>query len=85
MYRITNAANRAAGKTGVFIYCEQHAREWVGGITCLETAQRLVTNYATDPTTKSYVDNLDIFILPVVNPDGTHVLVLRQRAPSAAT
>ena len=54
VYRITNAANRAAGKTGVFIYCEQHAREWVGGITCLETAQRLVTNYATDPTTKSY-------------------------------
>ena len=72
VYRITNAANRAAGKTGVFIYCEQHAREWVGGITCLETAQRLVTNYATDPTTKAYVDNLDIFILPVVNPDGTH-------------
>ena len=72
VYRITNAANRAAGKTGIFIYCEQHAREWVGGITCLETAQRLVTNYATDPTTKSYVDNLDIFILPVVNPDGTH-------------
>ena len=72
VYRITNAANRAEGKTGVFIYCEQHAREWVGGITCLETAQRLVTNYATDPTTKGYVDNLDIFILPVVNPDGTH-------------
>ena len=72
VYRITNSANRAAGKTGIFIYCEQHAREWVGGITCLETAQRLVTNYATDPTTKNYVDNLDVFILPVVNPDGTH-------------
>src|SRR3954447_19299044 len=72
VYRITNAANRTQGKTGIFIYCEQHAREWVGGITCLETAQRLVTNYATDPTTKSYVDNLDVFILPVVNPDGTH-------------
>ena len=85
VYRITNAANRAAGKTGVFIYCEQHAREWVGGITCLETAQRLVTNYATDPTTKSYVDNLDIFILPVVNPDGTHCVVLRQLRPSAGT
>ena len=82
VYRITNAANRAAGKTGIFIYCEQHAREWVGGITCLETAQRLVTNYATDPTTKSYVDNLDIFILPVVNPDGTHYVVLRQLRPA---
>ena len=42
------------------------------GITCLETAERLVRNYATDPTTKEYVDNLNIFILPVVNPDGGH-------------
>ena len=53
IYRITKAANRAEGKTGIFIYCEQHAREWVGAITCTETAQRLVTNYATDPTTRS--------------------------------
>ena len=29
-------------------------------------------NYATDPTTKEYVDRLNIFILPVVNPDGAH-------------
>ena len=29
-------------------------------------------NYATDPTTKELVDNLDIFILPSVNPDGGH-------------
>jgi hypothetical protein len=59
-------------KTGVFIYCQQHAREWVTPITCLETAERLVRNYANDPTTKTYVDNLDIFILPSVNPDGGH-------------
>ena len=56
----------------MFIYCQQHAREWVTPITCLETAERLLRNYATDPTTKTYVDNLDIFILPSVNPDGGH-------------
>jgi hypothetical protein len=63
---------RDGSKVGVFIYCEQHAREWVTPITCVETAERLVKNYATDPTTKSYVDNLDIFIIPSVNPDGSH-------------
>ena len=63
---------RDGTKTGVFIYCQQHAREWVTPITCLETAERLSSNYATDPTTKAYVDNLDIFILPSVNPDGGH-------------
>jgi hypothetical protein len=64
--------HRDGTKTGVYIYCQQHAREWVTPITCLETAERLVKNYATDPTTKSYVDNLDIFILPSANPDGGH-------------
>jgi len=63
---------RDGSKTGVFIYCQQHAREWVTPITCVETAERLLRNYATDPTTKEYVDNLDIFILPSSNPDGGH-------------
>ena len=56
----------------MFIFCQQHAREWVTAITCLETAERLVRNYATDPTTKAYVDNLDIFILPSSTRTAAH-------------
>jgi hypothetical protein len=41
-------------------------------ITCLETGERLVRNYAIDPQTKELVDNLDIFIVPSINPDGGH-------------
>jgi Zinc carboxypeptidase/Chitobiase/beta-hexosaminidase C-terminal domain len=63
---------RDGSKVGVFIYCQQHAREWVTPITCLETAERLLRNYAIDPQTKELVDNLDIFIVPTVNPDGSH-------------
>ncbi|MBE2318011.1 chitobiase/beta-hexosaminidase C-terminal domain-containing protein [Solirubrobacter sp. CPCC 204708] len=70
VYRI--GKDRSNNAVGVFLYCQQHAREWVTPITCVETAQRLVTNYATDPTTKEYVDKLNIFILPSVNPDGGH-------------
>jgi hypothetical protein len=61
-----------SNKTGVFIFCQQHAREWVTPITCLQTAEILVRNYATDARTKELVDNLDIFILPSANPDGSH-------------
>jgi hypothetical protein len=57
-------------KTGFFIYAQEHAREWVGPLVALETAQRLVKNYGTDPQTTSFVDNLDIFIDPSVNTDG---------------
>jgi hypothetical protein len=65
-------AQRNGSKVGVFIYCQQHAREWVTPITCLETAERLLRNYAIDPQTKELLDNLDVFILPSVNPDGAH-------------
>jgi hypothetical protein len=59
-------------KVGVFLYCQQHAREWATPLTCLETAEQLLRNYAIDPTTREIVDNLDIFILPSSNPDGGH-------------
>jgi hypothetical protein len=59
-------------KVGVFLYCQQHAREWATPLTCLETASQLLTNYAIDPRTRALVDNLDIFILPSSNPDGSH-------------
>jgi len=63
---------RDGTKLGVFFFCQQHAREWVTPLVCVETAERLVRNYAIDPLTKEFVDNLDIFILPSYNPDGTH-------------
>jgi len=59
-------------KVGVFLYCQQHAREWATPLTCLETASQLLYNYALDKRTRDLVDNLDIFILPTSNPDGSH-------------
>ena len=63
---------RDGSRTGVFLYCQQHAREWATPLTCLETAEQLLRNYAIDPQTRKLVDNLDIFILPSSNPDGAH-------------
>ncbi len=57
---------------GVFLYCQQHAREWATPLTCLETAEQLLRNYGLDQTTRKLVDTLDIYILPSSNPDGAH-------------
>ena len=71
MLRIGNDVGKPQGsKVGVFIYCQEHAREWGTPLVCLETAERLLRNYATDPETKSLVDGLDIFIVPTINADG---------------
>ena len=72
-YQVMRIGKRRDGsRIGVFLYCEQHAREWATPLTCLETAERLLRNYAIDKATRDFVDNLDIFILPVSNPDGSH-------------
>jgi len=64
-------AQRDGSKTGVFLYSQEHAREWVTPLVALEVAERLLRNYGTDPATTRMVDELDIFVLPVVNPDGS--------------
>ncbi|MBY5162700.1 M14 family metallopeptidase [Salsipaludibacter albus] len=62
--------HRDGSKTGVMTYSQEHAREWQTPLVNLETAHRLLYNYKTDAETKKIVDNLDIFIVPTVNPDG---------------
>jgi hypothetical protein len=63
-------ADRDGSNTGVLLYAQEHAREWVTSLVALETAQRLLHNYGSDPTTTALVDDLDIFIVPMTNPDG---------------
>ena len=70
VYRIGSV--RDGSKVGVFLYCQQHAREWTTGLSCVETAQRLVKNYGTDPETKKLMDNIEVFIVANINPDGGH-------------
>ncbi|QIA27574.1 hypothetical protein DYI95_008635 [Thermaerobacter sp. PB12/4term] len=38
---------RDGSRTGVFIYAQEHAREWVTPLVALETAARLLYNYRT--------------------------------------
>src|SRR4051794_10903504 len=72
--RLGNDKGKPQGqKVGIYLYCQEHGGEIATSGVCLETMSRLVKNYGTDPATTSYVDNLDIFILPFVNADGgTH-------------
>jgi hypothetical protein len=72
-YEVMRIRTKGGGpKVGVFLYCQQHAREWATPLTCLETAEQLLRNYGLDKTTRKLVETLDIFILPSSNPDGSH-------------
>jgi hypothetical protein len=62
--------HRDGSKVGVFLYCQEHGNEIATSGVCLETAERLLRNYGTDPETTAFVDGLDIFIIPQINGDG---------------
>lgn len=64
--------HRDGSRTGVLGYAQEHAREWVTPLVVIETAERMLRNYAHDGATRQLVDNLDIFLVPSVNPDGSH-------------
>ena len=44
-----------------------HAREWISPAYVTWMIRELVENYAAHP---QYVDNIDWYIMPVINPDG---------------
>jgi hypothetical protein len=62
---------RDGSRVGILAYAQEHAREWVPPLVTIETAERLLRNYASGPS-RQLLDNLDIFIIPSVNPDGGH-------------
>lgn len=47
-----------------------HAREWLALEVPLYFIQALVTNYSTNDTIKWLVDHREIYVVPMVNPDG---------------
>jgi hypothetical protein len=65
-------ARDGQSKVGVYLYCQEHAGEIATSGVCLETAERLVRNYGTDPKTTELVDGLEIFIVPQINSDGVN-------------
>ncbi len=57
-------------KPAVFFNGCQHAREWVTVMATTYFADQLAQEYATDNFTQTLLDIVDVYIVPIVNPDG---------------
>ncbi|ELW48043.1 Carboxypeptidase A2 [Tupaia chinensis] len=57
-------------KPAIWLDAGIHAREWVTQATALWTANKIASDYGKDPSITSLLDTMDIFLLPVTNPDG---------------
>ncbi|CAJ1056141.1 carboxypeptidase A4 [Xyrichtys novacula] len=47
-----------------------HSREWVSQATGVWTANKIATDYGTDSSLTSLLNNMDIYMLLLANPDG---------------
>ena len=65
-----NPGTNEPGEGDVVFMATHHAREWMSTETALYVAEQLLTRYATDAQIKADVDRAQIWIIPVVNPDG---------------
>ena len=65
-----NVAVNEPAEGDVLFVALHHAREWISVEMALYLAEQILTKYATNPRLQADVNNLQIWIVPVVNPDG---------------
>jgi carboxypeptidase T len=61
---------KAPDATPMLINGTQHAREWIAAMVTTCVADRLVRDYDHDPAIRDFVDHTELWVVPVVNPDG---------------
>lgn len=70
--KISKDVNTTGAKPQFLYTSSIHGDELTGYIGMLHLIDYLLTNYGTDPRITSMVDNIEIFINPLANPDGTY-------------
>jgi len=70
MLKISDNVNVNEDEPDIFIIGCHHAREWISVEIPLMYAQYLLENIDTDPDVRKAVEGTQIYILPLLNPDG---------------
>ncbi|XP_028618422.1 carboxypeptidase A4 isoform X2 [Grammomys surdaster] len=70
MYVLKFSTGGGKKRPAIWLNAGIHAREWISHATAIWTARKIVTDYQKDPAVTSILEKVDIFLLPVANPDG---------------
>ncbi|MEO0085917.1 MAG: M14 family metallopeptidase [candidate division WOR-3 bacterium] len=68
--KISDNAARIENEPACFFNGATHAREPLGTHCCIMFAARILSDYGTDSLATWLVNNREIFVIPVMNPDG---------------
>ncbi|XP_059183962.1 carboxypeptidase B2 [Centropristis striata] len=72
LYALKLSLNDRPNKKAMWIDCGIHAREWVSPAFCLWFVQHSLSFYKSNQDITQILDNMDVYIMPVMNPDGYH-------------
>ncbi|KAM4601729.1 carboxypeptidase B2-like isoform 1-T1 [Polymixia lowei] len=70
LYVLKLSGEKRAEKKAIWMDCGIHAREWISPAFCLWFVNHMLRNYKGDQDVTLILDNVDIYVLPVFNPDG---------------
>ncbi|PNJ40111.1 CPA4 isoform 1 [Pongo abelii] len=70
MYVLKFSTGKGARRPAVWLNAGIHSREWISQATAIWTARKIASDYQRDPAITSILEKMDIFLLPVANPDG---------------
>ncbi|XP_075995119.1 carboxypeptidase B2 [Genypterus blacodes] len=57
-------------KKALWLDCGIHAREWISPAFCLWFVQYALSSYQQNADITHILDSMDVYVLPVLNPDG---------------
>lgn len=75
--RLTSPVRQEAGKPVVFLNALHHAREVMTVEVVLDAAEYLASRYDSDTQVRDWLDRAEIWIVPMVNPDGSNMVWTR--------
>ncbi len=70
MVKISDNVELDEDEPEVLLDAQHHAREWAAGQAARHFCDTLLSNYASDPLFRQFVDNTEIWVIPIVNVDG---------------
>lgn len=71
--KISDNVNEDETEPEFFLGGQMHGDELIGGMVCLRLIDKLLREYGTDNDVTNLVDNMEIFINPLSNPEGTYI------------
>lgn len=70
VYKIHSPGSYNNSKPALWINAMQHAREWITTPSAIYSIEQFLSKYNSDPQVKQILDKINIYYLPIVNPDG---------------